>query len=73
MGLFQGYVSLAKLDYPIVGRLTLSGFDKFLPLGPCLVSTALLPDPRDLVLETRLNGEVVQNGSARNMIWPVSE
>ncbi|EKD01719.1 hypothetical protein A1Q2_03956 [Trichosporon asahii var. asahii CBS 8904] len=49
------------------------GFDKFLPLGPCLVSTALLPDPRDLVLETRLNGEVVQNGSARNMIWPVSE
>lgn len=65
--------SLAKLDFPIDGRLTLSGFDKFLPLGPCLVSTALLPDPRDLVLETRLNGELVQNGSARNMIWPVSE
>lgn len=49
------------------------GFDKFCPLGPVLVSAAALPDPRDVTLQTRVNGQLVQSGSAQNMIWHVSE
>ncbi|WOO78666.1 putative protein [Vanrija pseudolonga] len=49
------------------------GFDKFCPIGPCIVSTTALPDPRDVSLHTYLNGEEVQSGSAKNMIWHVSE
>ncbi|KAL1410304.1 hypothetical protein Q8F55_004310 [Vanrija albida] len=49
------------------------GFDKFCPLGPCIVSTTALPDPRDVSLHTYLNGEEVQSGSAKKMIWHVSE
>ncbi|GMK58378.1 hypothetical protein CspeluHIS016_0504100 [Cutaneotrichosporon spelunceum] len=49
------------------------GFDRFCPLGPVVVSAASLPDPRDVTLQTRLNGKLVQSGSAANMIWHVSE
>ncbi|KLT39951.1 fumarylacetoacetate hydrolase, partial [Cutaneotrichosporon oleaginosum] len=49
------------------------GFDKFCPLGPVLVSAAALPDPREVTLQTRVNGQLVQSGSAANMIWHVSE
>lgn len=38
-----------------------------------VVSAASLPDPRDVTLQTRLNGKLVQSGSAANMIWHVSE
>lgn len=49
------------------------GFDKFCPLGPCIVSTTALPDPCEVTLQTRVNGQLVQSGSARNMIWHVSK
>ncbi|BEI85993.1 hypothetical protein CcaverHIS002_0602800 [Cutaneotrichosporon cavernicola] len=49
------------------------GFDKFCPLGPVIVSAAALPDPREATLQTRVNGKLVQSGSAANMIWHVSE
>ncbi|WVQ94652.1 hypothetical protein IAU59_001732 [Kwoniella sp. CBS 9459] len=48
------------------------GFDKFCPLGPCLVSTRQIPDPHTLALQTTLNGDVVQNGTARKMIFPLA-
>lgn len=50
-----------------------AGFDKFCPLGPCIVSSTALPDPRDVALQTSVNGEIVQSGSAQNMIWHVAE
>lgn len=52
---------------------TTAGFDKFCPLGPCIVSTTALPDPSDVTLQTRVNGRLVQSGSTQNMIWHVSE
>ncbi|OCF40570.1 hypothetical protein I317_05661 [Kwoniella heveanensis CBS 569] len=48
------------------------GFDKFCPLGPCLVSIRQIPNPHTLALQTTLNGEVVQSGSARKMIFPLA-
>lgn len=47
------------------------GFDGSCPLGPWIETE--LEDPDDIAITTRLNGEVRQDGSTRDMIWPVSE
>ncbi|KAI5244430.1 hypothetical protein E4T43_03736 [Aureobasidium subglaciale] len=49
------------------------GFDTFCPLGPVIVSKHLLPDPNVLRLKTTLNGKVMQDGLAKNMIFSVAE
>jgi len=46
------------------------GFDTFCPLGPC-IETEL--DPRNLTLETRLNGECKQHTSTADLVFPVYE
>jgi 2-keto-4-pentenoate hydratase/2-oxohepta-3-ene-1,7-dioic acid hydratase in catechol pathway len=48
-------------------------FDTFLPLGPRVVPAAELPDPRNLRIETRLNGTVVQSGNTAQMITPIED
>jgi 5-oxopent-3-ene-1,2,5-tricarboxylate decarboxylase/2-hydroxyhepta-2,4-diene-1,7-dioate isomerase len=50
--------------------LRVKGQDGFLPLGPELVPPAEW-DPRSYVLRTYVNGEVVQEGDADDIIWPV--
>ncbi len=47
--------------------------DGFLPLGPALVTSDEVPDPQDLRLRTRLNGEVRQDSSTADMIFSVAE
>lgn len=47
--------------------------DKFGPIGPCIVSPQLIPDPQQLTLETRLNGSVRQSTSTSDMIWSVKQ
>ncbi|GGL84932.1 fumarylacetoacetate hydrolase family protein [Glutamicibacter protophormiae] len=47
------------------------GFDGSCPLGPWIETE--LEDPDDVAITTRLNGEVRQDGSTKDMIWPVSE
>lgn len=50
------------------------GFDGFAPLGPCLVSASRrLPDPAVVRLQTVLNGEVMQDARADDMIFSVAE
>ena len=44
------------------------GFDTFAPLGPCLVSAALIPDPSDLHLHTIIDGEVRQEESVGDLL-----
>lgn len=41
--------------------------------GPFLVTADEVPDPQDLPIETRLNGEVVQQSHTSQMTYPVSE
>lgn len=47
-------------------------FDTFCPLGPTLVTRDEIPDPQALRLRTVLNGEVMQEGSTDDMIFPVA-
>ncbi|KAH6712469.1 hypothetical protein BKA61DRAFT_644619 [Leptodontidium sp. MPI-SDFR-AT-0119] len=49
------------------------GFDGFCPMGPCLVSTKSIPDPSVLLLRTTLDGKVMQNGAAKNLIFSAAE
>lgn len=50
--------------------LRVKGQDGFLPLGPELVPAAGW-DPASYTLRTYVNGEVVQEASADDLIWPV--
>ena len=43
------------------------GFDTFCPLGPWIVTPDAIPDPHDLRMELRVNGEVRQESHSRNM------
>ncbi len=47
-------------------------FDTFCPLGPELVPAAAIADPQDLTLRTWLNGELMQETSTGDMIFPIS-
>ena len=51
--------------------LRVKGLDGFLPLGPELVPAAEL-DPTRFTLRTILNGEVVQEATADDLIWGVA-
>ncbi len=46
-------------------------FDTFLPLGPFLVDPSEVPDPDNLRLTTRVNGEARQDASTADMIFDV--
>ncbi len=56
-------------------------FDTFCPLGPCLVTARpiggddqhTIADPQDLPLKSTLNGQTMQDGHTRDMIFPVAE
>lgn len=43
-------------------------FDTFLPLGPRIVPPSQLSDPQNVRIQTRLNGEIVQDGNTAQMI-----
>ena len=47
--------------------------DKFMPIGPYLVTADAVPDPQALPVRTWLNGELRQNSNTSDMIFPVAE
>jgi 2-keto-4-pentenoate hydratase/2-oxohepta-3-ene-1,7-dioic acid hydratase in catechol pathway len=47
--------------------------DGFCPIGPAIVPTAAVPDPQALPLETRVNGQTVQQASTADMIFSVAQ
>jgi len=51
--------------------LRVKGQDGFLPIGPELVPASEF-DPTDYTLRTFLNGEVVQEATARDLLFPVA-
>ena len=48
------------------------GLDGFCPLGPWIVTRDELPDPQDLRLRLRVNGETKQDANTSDMIFPVA-
>ncbi|KAF3798748.1 Fumarylacetoacetate hydrolase domain-containing protein 2 [Colletotrichum gloeosporioides] len=48
-------------------------FDTFGPIGPCITSTKLIPDPQALHLVTTVNGEKRQDTKTGEMIFSVKQ
>jgi 2-keto-4-pentenoate hydratase/2-oxohepta-3-ene-1,7-dioic acid hydratase in catechol pathway len=48
-------------------------FETSAPLGPCIVTADEIPDPQNLQLKTRINGEPRQASSTSDMIWSCAE
>lgn len=46
-------------------------FDKFAPIGPVLVSTQLIPDPKKLHLKTVVNGEIRQDSLTDDLFFDI--
>ena len=46
--------------------------DRFCPMGPGLAARALIPDPQDLRIMTRINGQLAQDGHTSNMVFSVA-
>jgi len=49
------------------------GCDTFAPIGPFIATTDEIPDPNNLNLWLKLNGETVQNSSTDDFIFNVQE
>ncbi len=47
--------------------------DTFCPLGPVVVTTDEIPDPQQLAIGCRVNGETRQASHTREMIFPVAQ
>ncbi|HWP23524.1 MAG TPA: fumarylacetoacetate hydrolase family protein [Candidatus Binatia bacterium] len=45
--------------------------DTFCPIGPWIVHKSALPDPQQVRLICRVNGEVMQDGNTRDMIFDI--
>jgi 2-keto-4-pentenoate hydratase/2-oxohepta-3-ene-1,7-dioic acid hydratase in catechol pathway len=48
-------------------------FDSSAPLGPCIVTADEIPEPQNLEIKTRINGELRQSSSTAQMIWTCAE
>jgi 2-keto-4-pentenoate hydratase/2-oxohepta-3-ene-1,7-dioic acid hydratase in catechol pathway len=48
-------------------------FDTFAPTGPHLVTADEVPDPHNLPIRLRLNGQTMQDSNTRQMIFPVGQ
>ena len=46
-------------------------FDTFAPLGPMIVTKDEIPDPYDLGIRLRLNGELMQDSNTSHLIFPI--
>ncbi|CBX99410.1 hypothetical protein IAQ61_000488 [Plenodomus lingam] len=47
------------------------GFDTFAPLGPQLVSTRVIPDPAELHLQTKVNGDLKQSSGIDDLCFKI--
>lgn len=48
-------------------------FDTFCPLGPWIVTGDEVGDPQGLGIRCRVNGELLQNGTTKDMVFSVAE
>lgn len=57
------------------GKQWLAGktFDTFAPIGPALVTPEDVPDPHDLGIRLRLNGQTMQDSSTSQLIFRLDE
>jgi len=65
-------VSARDLQFRTSQFLSGKTLDTFAPCGPSLVINEI-NDPQNLNITTRVNGQTLQNGNTRDMIFPVAE
>jgi 2-keto-4-pentenoate hydratase/2-oxohepta-3-ene-1,7-dioic acid hydratase in catechol pathway len=60
---------------PDEGRQWVRGksFDTFCPMGPAIVTRDQVPNPQNLPILTRLNGQVMQDSNTKEMIFGIAE
>lgn len=78
MDYVAGYMALNDVsarDYQFRGPQWLPGktFDTFAPCGPYLVTSDEVSDPHVLGVRLRLNGELMQNSSTRELIFSIPQ
>lgn len=76
MGHVAGYTILHDVSARDVqfkeNQITLGkNFDTFAPMGPCLVTADEIPDPGNVGLRAWVNGELRQDGSTADWIFPL--
>lgn len=58
---------------PLIDWFSAKTIDGTGPVGPWVVTRDEVPDPQDLALSTRLNGETVQNDRTSSMVFSIAE
>jgi 2-keto-4-pentenoate hydratase/2-oxohepta-3-ene-1,7-dioic acid hydratase in catechol pathway len=48
-------------------------FDTSMPMGPWMTPATFVPDPHDLAIELRVNGQLMQDSSSRHMHFRIPE
>jgi 2-keto-4-pentenoate hydratase/2-oxohepta-3-ene-1,7-dioic acid hydratase in catechol pathway len=48
-------------------------FDRFGPIGPVIVAASEIPDPSNLLLETRVDGALRQSGRTDDLLFSIPE
>ena len=66
-------VSARDVQFADVQWVRGKSLDTFCPVGPVVVTRDEVPDPQALTLQTRVNGEVVQDSSTDLMLFGVAE
>jgi 2,4-diketo-3-deoxy-L-fuconate hydrolase len=66
---------ISRPDFPSLGLDFLAGKSGpgFLPLGPTIVPATFVPNPQNLMLTLRLNGQIMQHESTDNMIFSIPQ
>lgn len=62
---------IARIERKEANQLLGKMFDTFAPMGPWLVTADEVPDPMQLRLRTRVNGQIRQDASTSTVIWPI--
>lgn len=76
MGCIAGYTILHDVSARDVqfkdNQITLGkNFDTFAPIGPCMVTSDEIPDPSNVRLRAFVNGELRQDSSTREWVFPL--
>ena len=54
-------------EHNLLGKM----FPTFCPMGPCIVTRDELPDPANVRIQTRLNGQLMQDASTDDLVFSV--
>ena len=67
----DAFKATAPWDARLTWEVNIMGkqFEGFTAVGPVIVTVDEIEDPNDLTLQTRLNGEVVQNGNTGDVVF----